>query len=269
VSLVVVCSAKSTGVTTAALGLAGTWPVGQPAALAELDPSGGDIASWYQLPHTPGLLSWAAAARDPRRPGGRLADHVRQLPGGVAAVLAPPSARAVTGALDLLFDVDPRPLSAAGRQAVVIGDCGRLDPYSPARPLLAGADLVLIVARPRLADVAHLGDWLPALPAEPGRVRLLLTGDGPYHPGEITAAVGVPVLGVLPHDPRGAAALAGAPSTRAPLWRLPLIAAAGRAAAVLARELDTLAAPPRQLRHPRTIGGLRLAVSTVDGRGSR
>jgi hypothetical protein len=269
VSVVVVCSAKSGAVTTTALGLAGTWPGRPPVVLAELDPSGGELASWYQLPHTPGLLSWAAAARDPRGPNRRLADHVRPLPGGVAAVLAPPSARAVTGALDLLVDVDPRPLAAASHQALLIGDCGRLDPHSPARWLLAGADLVLVVARPQLADVAHLADWLPALPAEPGRVRLLLAGDGPYRPAEISAALGVPVLGVLPHDPRGAAALGGVPSARAPRWRLPLVAAAGRLATALARELDTLAAPPRQLRHPRTIDGLRVAVSAVDGRGSR
>jgi hypothetical protein len=266
VSVVIVCSAKSGAVTTTALALAATWSGRQPGVLAELDPSGGDLASWYQLPHTPGLLSWAAAARAPRGPNRRLAEHVRPLPGGVAAVLAPPSARAATGALDLLADLDPPPVAAASNQGLLIGDCGRLDPGSPARWLLACADLVLIAARPRLADVAHLADWLPA---DPGRVRLLLAGDGPYHPTEIATAVGVPVLGVLPHDPRGAAALAGAPSTRAPLWRLPLVAAAGRVAAALARELDTPAPPPRHLRQQRTAGGLRVAASAGDGRGSR
>ncbi|MCI0686525.1 MAG: hypothetical protein L0Y54_04695 [Sporichthyaceae bacterium] len=237
-SVVVVGAAKSCGVSTAALALAAVWPGRQPAVLAELDPAGGDVASWYNLPYTPGLLSWAAASRDRRGPNPALARHVRTLPGGVAALLAPPSARAVRGALDLLTGADVGAFDEAGRDTLLICDCGRLDPDSPARRLLPAAELVVLAVRPVLADVAHLSDCLAGLPADPARVRLLVVGDGPYDPGEVAAALSTPVLAVLPHDPRGAAVLAGAPSTRGPLWRLPLVAAAARTAAALEHVLD-------------------------------
>ena len=38
-------------------------------------------------------------------------------------------------------------------------------------------------------------------------MRLVVTGDGPYPPAQVGAAIGVPVLGVIPSDPRAAAAL--------------------------------------------------------------
>ena len=38
-------------------------------------------------------------------------------------------------------------------------------------------------------------------------MALVVNGDGPYPPAQVGAAVGVPVLGVVPGDPRAAAAL--------------------------------------------------------------
>ncbi|MCI0689270.1 MAG: hypothetical protein L0Y54_18860 [Sporichthyaceae bacterium] len=245
-SLVVLGSAKSCGVTTAGLALAAVWPHRQPAVLAELDPSGGDVACWYGVPYRPGLVSWAAASRNRPGPQRSPATHLRTLPGGLAAVLAPPSARAARGAVRLLSAPDNPAIDQARRDVLLVADCGRLDPDSPARPLTQCADLVVVVTRPTLADVAHLPDLLADLPADPARLRLLVTAAGPYDPAEVAAAVSIPLLGVLPHDPRGAAVLAGAPSTRAPLWRLPLVAAATRTADALGHILDDFA-PRRHL----------------------
>jgi len=73
-ALIALCADKgSPGVTTAALALAVTWPC--PVAVAEVDPSGGDLAlgltdgrGQFELVEQPNLLTFAAAAR-PRAGG--------------------------------------------------------------------------------------------------------------------------------------------------------------------------------------------------------
>src|ERR671918_2515995 len=57
-------SAKaSPGVTTTVAALAATWPAERDLVVAELDPSGGDLAVRFDLAAEPGLVSLAAAGR--------------------------------------------------------------------------------------------------------------------------------------------------------------------------------------------------------------
>ena len=62
--LIAVGSVKgSPGATTFGLALAAQWPDSGPRILAELDPSGGDLAARFALSLSPGLVSLAAAVR--------------------------------------------------------------------------------------------------------------------------------------------------------------------------------------------------------------
>ena len=68
--LVAVASVKGApGVTTTALALAAAWPAavdgGVRPVVVEADAAGGDVAARLGLPHAPGLLDVAVAARRP------------------------------------------------------------------------------------------------------------------------------------------------------------------------------------------------------------
>jgi hypothetical protein len=250
--LVAVASAKgSPGVSTTCLGLAATWPHGWHPVMVEADASGGDVGVWYGLDAEPGLVGLAAASRRTGR-SDLVWEHAQQLPGGLPVVIAPAGADQASAAVDVLSgcpdlgfltsaaprpdpDPDDGPAEArtdggaaavgAGR-AVVVVDVGRL-PSRVSRTagvgrVLVAADVVLLVTGTDAAGVVHAAAAAETLNGlgpvdEPvGRVRLLLADRGPYRPEEVTAALGLPVAGVLPKDARTAAALAGR-STRGPL----------------------------------------------------
>jgi hypothetical protein len=89
-------------------------------------------------------------------------------------------------------------------------DLGRIDDLASATERAPGADLVLLLAEPTVADVEHLRARLADGP-EPRatRIAVLLIGDRPYRPAEVEATLGMPVVGALAVDPRGVAALYG------------------------------------------------------------
>jgi hypothetical protein len=125
----------------------------------------------------------------------------------------------------------------------VLVDCGRLGGDSPSaiavRPVLAGADRVLLAARPRLADLRALATWLDANPSVREPAQLVLLGDGPYPDAEVSEALGVDVLARLPWDPDAAEGLVSAPATARELKVAPLV----RAARTLANHLSDQATP--------------------------
>ena len=100
---------------------------------------------------------------------------------------------------------------AASRIRDAIVDCGRLSIETPVAPLRTAADTLLVVARPRLDELAHLTHRLPALAKASRRVGLLLIGEVPYRPDDVREAVGVGLAFIvrLASDPRAAAALNG------------------------------------------------------------
>jgi len=88
-------------------------------------------------------------------------------------------------------------------------DAGRLGQDS-CWPVLAEADLVLLALAPTARSMHATAAAVEAVRTRLGdldRVRLVVNGDGPYPPAQAAAAVGVPVLAVVPSDPRAAAAL--------------------------------------------------------------
>ncbi|MEJ3741733.1 hypothetical protein WEI85_00325 [Actinomycetes bacterium KLBMP 9797] len=222
--LVTVASIKgSPFVTSLAVGLVARWPA-PGAVLVEADPAGGDLAFRFGHRREPGLSELAADTRAGDQ-GRDLAAYTQRIALGVDVVFAP---------ADQLVDERPSPHGRASGQVVqvvqmvarnclgllrraaadrlVVVDAGRLDWGSPALPLVCASDVLLLVTRPGVEAVdavqVRRGRIL-ALPGMRASVRLVLAGRSPCPPEEIAHAVGLPVVGQIPEDRRGAAVLAG------------------------------------------------------------
>lgn len=238
-SVCALVSAKaSPGATTTLLALAAAWPAGRPLLLVEADPDGGDLTARTGLPTEPGMATLAAAARRGLAPEA-IAGHSQALPGGEVTVLVGPAdaEQAVRG---LALLAGPLGRVLPGRAGDVLVDGGRVRPGSPAWPLLVAADAVVLVVRPRLDELGHLPGLLRR--ADP-RPSLILVGDRPYSPEDVSATLDVPVLGRLPEDPHTAAVLAGRRASAGSLDRSRLL----RAARTLAEDLVHLRSASR---HP-------------------
>ena len=192
------------GVTTAVLALAMAWPPERSLLLVELAASGGDLATWLDLPPAPSSVT---AATEGRRElsAATLWGHTLPLPGlgRVRVLAAPPGAEQAVAARRRLLDAGLDRALAGLTDTDVLVDVGRIAAGTAASDLPAGP--LLVVARPQVSDVRHLLHRPAA--AEPA--RLLLVGDVPYGPGEVADATRMPVGAVLPHDEGAAGALTG------------------------------------------------------------
>ncbi|MGI5206774.1 hypothetical protein ACQEU6_35015 [Spirillospora sp. CA-108201] len=261
------------GVTTAAVALGAVWP--RPVLVAECDQAGGDLV--YRLPSAQsdgdadggmlnpsrGLLSLAATARRGLRPD-QVAEHCQRLSGGLDVLVGTTNAEQAQ-AMTWLWG--PLGRAFAGLAPVdVIADCGRLGAASPLVDLMHEADLVVLLTRATLEQVAHLRERVAALTAElrgGPPVGVLVLADPRDFRGSIAevdrilagvrgrasdAAHGAPppdvtVLGGLALDPKGADLLSGSWGGR--LDRSLLIRSAREVAADLTGRLPAApAAPP-------------------------
>ncbi|WP_409497269.1 chromosome partitioning protein [Amycolatopsis sp. cmx-11-12] len=231
--LITVCSLKgSPGVTTLATALGARWPAQENPIVVEADPAGGDLMARFRLPESPGLVSLAAAARG--RGGSEpnlLAQHTQLLPGGLRVVLGPVGAEQARAALSVLAPGASSPMRRAADQPgiTVIVDCGRVDADSPAFPIIRGADAMLLVARPHDDELAHVALKLQAAQRWSAKPCFVLVGDG-YPTAEVAQVMGIPVMGRVPRDDKGAAVLCGHGNGR----HSPEKSALGRAAAKIA-----------------------------------
>lgn len=266
--LVVVGSLKGSGVTTFAVALAAVWPANPPAGRApgrvaappsraasarpveqaagpvgraavrppgrpvarpapvvvEADCAGGDLGGWYWVPDSPGVASLAAACRTGRVD---LDEHVTRLPFGVDAVVGPAAGGPAGVAVGVLAEAG-RALWSAGRPAVVV-DVGRLEAAAASAPLVAEADVVLVVSRGDEASLMRLADA-----GLPGTARVVLAGGSRYPAGEIGRLTGLCVAGAVPWDGGAAQVVCGRRPARAGWTRRGLPAAARAVAASLA-----------------------------------
>lgn len=276
--LVAVTSLKgSPGVTTFVLALAARWPLSGRPLVVEADPAGGDVGARFSLDSSPGLLSFAAASRRNADPD-VLWKHTQELPGGLRAVIAPPSPEQASAALAVLLadsEIVPRLSRTAGNDALIV-DCGRMDPGSPSLQFVKTADAMVLLTRPRADDLAHLAARLDVVGPWSRRPALVLVGDG-YSAADVSAELGVPVLGHVPHDAAGAAVLGGRPARG---WRSsPSGSALGRATHQIAKRLMVPAptrtpAPTPALElelvpgvpgRPVSVNGVRLAPQPSEG----
>jgi len=218
----------SPGVTTTALALALTWS--GPVIVAECDPGCGDILAGLYAGHLPasrGLLGVAFEA-------GRGAAAVAAELGAQLAPLDESGQRTFLAGIN-----DPRQapgLAAAwpsiaaafaSQTADVIADCGRLD-AAAGQPLsvLTDAAAVVMVMRPSLRQVAAARpriDMLSLLLGGRERLGVVLVGGRGHAAAEITAALGVSVLGAIPFDAKTAAVLSDGEGRRASLSGRPLL----------------------------------------------
>ena len=246
--LVATCYVKGVGgVTTTALGLAAVADEAMRAVLVECDPSGGDLMRRHGLAAAPSLVALAAAARGAVA-GGEVFDVATQpvvlRDRSVEVVAAPPGGAQVRAALGELTRPNG-PLLTTSR--LVVADCGRLEPGSAVWPLLGGADVVLVLARARTDEVAHLRERLGDLvDVAAGRLVVLLTAGGVYPVGEVADVLTghavrelgadpsvLGVVGPLPGDRRAAGVLGGDLVAGRRWRRLPLLAALSRLLAEL------------------------------------
>ncbi len=229
----------SPGTTLTALLTAAAWPSrsGRRKVLLEADPDGGALAIRYQMPTRPGLLSLAAATGNTLSRDG-LWEHAQRLPGGLPAVVGPPSPDQASVAMRSVGADMGDWLSAAPID--VIADVGRLSPAAPTARFLSSADAVLVVARPT-AD--QLQSAVPRMKAFGERLQIgwVLIGERPYSPEDVAGAYDFPVVAVLPDDRKVAAALVGG-ADPAKYRRSSLIREVGRFARSLTTWLDTMAA---------------------------
>ena len=239
--------------TTTTLALAEGWPSAAQVLVAELDPSGGDLAAWLDLPQSPGLAS--AVTATPAGAWPTITGHVQQTPSGVAVLVAPLRAVEATAAVR---EAAARllPTLSALDTPTVLADCGSQVPSQMSSVVTQAGLVVVTVRQPRTSDRAaaavldRTAELIDHLVARHLDTVAVVVGDAPYAADEIEAFLGgaerlVPTL-ALPDDPAGAAALAGRPMSRRLALRSPLRrAAAGVAAELAVRErASRRSAPP-------------------------
>jgi hypothetical protein len=121
-------------------------------------------------------------------------------------ITAPAGWRQAAAAVDVLAGLATLP---SPNGADLLLDLGRLSDKGPWKvpSLIEAADLLVWVCRPQLADLAHLAACTENRSDSAPEPLVVLTGGGPYPAGEVATALAVTVLGNLPADPVGSAAL--------------------------------------------------------------
>ena len=259
----------SPGVTTLLQALALSWPGDRAVLVVEADPAGGDLAARLELPAVPGLVSLAAAGRRGLS-GAVVLEHAQDVSERAGLLVGPPSSRQARAALDLLGERLVSAMDDVAGMDILI-DCGRLDAASSAAALARAAELVVLVARPTVAEVAHLAPRVEEMRGDGCRVVLVLVGEpGPgsrhlYPADEVAASVGVPVLATVADDPRTAAVLAGHRRGERVLARSELLRSARQLAASL---IAATAAKPHADGELGELAPIRVTASTLASSGN-
>jgi hypothetical protein len=265
-ALIAVCSAKgSPGATVTALACTLSWT--RPIILAECDPAGGDVAAGY-LREVPladrGLAQLAASLHRQRLAEDLWSQLVDLSPGGGTAMtrlvlpgLADPAqAAGIAPGWEQLAHLF-RSLEHGPSGYDVIADCGRLAAPYPPKPLLAAADVVLLVLRLTLPSIRASATALAGLRRNGvQRVALVTVGDGPYTAKEVAAEFHATVAAALPDDPGTAAVLSeGGERHRGRLLRVAARAEPGIRHLITAPPADGIGRPVAPvLRPPATRG---------------
>ncbi|MFF2217382.1 hypothetical protein [Streptomyces antibioticus] len=212
-------SAKSSGVTTAALAL--TLASKRPSLLAECDPAGGTIRAGLlggRVDAATGLYHLASAQRTgPEALAHAFAAHLCHLdPDGHRKLLPgltdPAQAAALIRTWPALADVLHVMARQAGHDVYIDGgrlalETGRLHPALTPAPLLYRADLVLLVVRGTEQSLALARHMIPSLRTalhEQGTgadaLGLLLVEEGDFRAHQVSEALAIPVVAALPYD---------------------------------------------------------------------
>lgn len=218
-----VSASGSPGVTSTVLGMAMCWP--GPVLVVEADPTAGSaiLAGRFRgLQAQPGLIDLVAAHRS-----GVLADAlprvVMSVPDTQVSILT--GSRTHTQASGLVRIWDPllgvlKSISSIGQDVLV--DAGQLGLDGSPAPLVAEADLTLLVLRSNLRALASAKSWAESLGADavPGHaVQALVVGEGrPYTSADVARTLGIPVLAAATWDPRRAEVFSDGADKPTPRW---------------------------------------------------
>jgi hypothetical protein len=228
--------AGSRGCTTVCAAAALTWP--NEVVLAELDPSGGDVGAWFDLPEEPALKSAVASA-----PAGEwpvVVEHARAVTPTLRVLAAPIRSRE---AAVVVNEASSRliPVLSALEGTDVLADAGRAT--GGLGPVAAQAALVVIVAsqvpgspRATAATLDRAAGLVDVCAHRAMPVVVALIGDDPYPIHEISDYLGVPCQHIA-DDPLGAAVIAGRPATGRLASRSRLLRSAGDLAVRVHTEL--------------------------------
>jgi hypothetical protein len=209
VAVIALTSASgSPGVTTTAVGLSLLWP--RPVLLVEADPTGGSglLSGFFRgtREYDSGLIELALSSYDITD---ALPGVVQTIEGSTAGFIAGTRSHVQSAGLrDLwqplagaLADLD-----ATGQDVIV--DAGRLGLVGAPEPLLANADVSLLVTRTTLPALAAARSWSETVTkgAAWRDACVLLVGEGqPYSSKEVASVLGLPVVGAVADDRDSAA----------------------------------------------------------------
>ncbi|HTH05670.1 MAG TPA: hypothetical protein VL916_07360 [Ilumatobacteraceae bacterium] len=233
--------------TTTTVALASAWPASSEALIVEADPTGGDLAAWFDLPVLPSLSTVVTSALDAS--WAEIDRHTRLAASGVRLIPAPPSAAEARHAVAQTAH-SLAPALAALRSPIAIVDAGRPHGSVLAHPLVASAAVTVVVhrqcsqsARAAAVRLQRLVDDIELVAsAQPG-VVVAVIGAEPFDFEQIEGFVhqsvgGTPVVG-LPVDALSAAVYAGRTGvSERRLARLPLARAARHLAHVVERAVE-------------------------------
>jgi hypothetical protein len=199
-----------------------TWPLteGRRVVLLECDPDGGAVMAGALEGRVDSALGLRHLAVADRR--GRLAETLWQQlvdlsPGGSGDRLLLPGLTDPAQAPGLAYTWEPlmtacQDLDANGCDVLI--DLGRSGAAGPSAVLARRADAVLVTVRSTLRGLSAAKPRIAALSADldaegtgADALGLVLVQEGPYASAEVGRALGAPVLGLLPFEPRDARVL--------------------------------------------------------------
>lgn len=228
--------------TTTTVALAAAWPITDDVVVIEADPSGGDLAAWFDMPITPSLSTVVTRVLDGSWP--EIDALTRLSASGVRLVPAPAHAAEVRQAVSESGRTLVTALAAL-RSPVSIVDVGSTPATSTANPFLAAATVTVVVHRQSLQSsraaavrLQRLADRLDGLTDVSTSLVVAIVGARPFDLGEIETflsdAIGTTPVVALPVDQLAAAVLGGRTGVSSRrLGRLPLMRAAGGLASVV------------------------------------
>jgi len=268
-TLIVLCSAKgSPGVTTTALALGLTWPVGTGGRVlvVDADPAGADIASGYlQAAAGPGLIG--VATNRSANVVDAVAENAVALDASRTRLVVPGSPGSWRGLAPVWSRLRHLADARSDEAWDVIVDAGRAN-ATVAAPVLERADLVVLVVGSSLRAVAaarpfaaRLRETRTAGQLRPDSTVLLVVGERrPYPASEVATAVGLRALACIAWDPGAAAVLSDGARPSGRFTRSALI----RSAAATARELHArVETPPVTGRATASVGADVSVVESV------
>ncbi len=223
--IVLVSGSGSPGVTTAAVGLALSWP--RPCLLVDADPSGSRaILAGYFRGADIGVQATLVDLAVANRQGTLVEDLPRalvRLEESQVSFLCGPLRHTQARSLDALWDPLSglfRGLERTGQDVIV--DAGRLGLDGSPLKLFTTADLAVLVTRSTLPALVSASSWAPTLREVFDRaggadsLGALVIGPGdPYGPREVTKVLDMKVVSAIADDPVSAAVFSrGAASPR-------------------------------------------------------